>query len=147
MTIVIAIVNHYHDSHDYRSYCDSPTHHTHQTDKCPENSSTISLLMFGKSYVVYEICFTVSQQLLISLIFSVFVEECVLRLWRERRNNPHWVPVVDRCTVCNNETFKWDYVGKCRPADFTELLHIIEEPLCAGLCPSLVEWHCQNMLM
>ena len=79
--------------------------------------------MFDKSYVVYEIGLTVSQQLLISLIFSVFVEECVLRLWRERRNNPHWVPVVDRCTVCNNEMFKWDYVGKCRPADFTELLH------------------------
>ena len=35
-----------------------------------------------------------------------------MKLWKRGRYNNHWVPVVDRCTVCDRQQFEWDYVGE-----------------------------------
>ena len=47
-------------------------------------------------------------------IYSVFVSDCVLKLWHKNNWNNHWAPVIDRCRLCDEQArVKFDYVSKC----------------------------------
>ena len=53
-------------------------------------------------------------------LFSVFVSECVLKLWRRNQWNAHWAPAIDRCQLCNKKVLeKFDYICKCLTFNIT----------------------------